>query len=296
MKYCPLVVIVGPTASGKSELGLKLASSFNGAIVSADSWLVRRGLDIGTSKPTTYDRSKIDHYLIDIVDADQDFSAAAYKPLAIKAIETIKSKQQIPFLVGGSGLYIDSVLYDYGFSPLGELNIRDRLNEMSLTQLQEMATKQGLDLSQIDHRNKRRVIRLIETNGFIPTKHQLRENTLIIGLSVEAERLNSLITARTNRMIEKGLIQEVETLYRRYGWECEGLKGIGYQEWKLYFEANQSLDTTKDRIIKDSLALAKRQKTWFKRNKSIHWLNTPVNYAEAEDLITTFLNKNISLS
>ena len=289
----PLVVIVGPSASGKSQLALRLATAFNAEIVSADSWSVRRHLDIGTSKPSKADLAKVPHHLIDIIDPDDDFTAVAFKAVAITAIKDIQQKGKLAILVGGSGLYIYSLVYDYSFAPRGSLTNRAKLNAMPLEDLQALALGQGLDLSTIDSRNKRRVIRMIETRGVTATKQELRPGTLIIGLAVDKTQLIDNITKRVDDMLARGLEDEVRSLSKKYGWECEGLKGIGYQEWKLYFDGQQSLPVTRERIIKDTLLLAKRQNTWFKANKSIHWFTTPVKYIDVEDLVTSFLNKNI---
>ncbi len=289
----PLIAIVGSTATGKSEMAFHLAKRLNAEIVSADSWLVRRGLDIGTAKPSPSMLREIPHHLIDIIEPDQDFSAAEYKKLALKSIEQIQSLGRLPLLVGGTGLYIDAILYDFSFLPASEPKERQRLNNLSLSDLHSLAIAQKLDLSQIDMRNKRRVIRFIESKGKMATKGNLRPDTLIIGIRSEPDVLREKIKERVELMMSLGLENEVKRLSELYGWQCEALKGIGYSEWELYFKKRQSLETTKARTIKDTIALARRQQTWFKRNKSIHWFTTPVNIADVDALITTFLNNFI---
>jgi len=289
-----LVVIVGPTASGKSALAVRLAEKFNGEIVSADSWLVRRQMDIGTAKPSTQDKLRVVHHLIDIISPKEGFSAALYKKLALASIRDIESRGKVVFLVGGSGLYIDSLLYDYSFLPSAGAETRQLLNTKTLDQLLEIARDRKLSLDEIDTRNKRRIIRLLETNGALATKNDLMLDCLIIGLSPTKEELIINLKKRIDKMINQGLELEVESLVKQYGWDSEGLKGIGYHEWKLFFEGKQTRQEVEQRILKDSLSLAKRQTTWFKRNKSIHWFSTPVNYTKVEELITTYLNKNIS--
>ncbi len=290
-----LVVIVGATATGKSDLALKIAENFNGEIVNADSWTVRKYADIGTSKPTKEDRTRIPHHILDIVEPNKSFSAAEYKKIAKDVIKSIYQKGKLPILVGGTGLYIDSVIYDYSFLPAASSKTREWLNGLKLNELHKIANKKGLLLESIDKQNKRRVIRLIETNGLIATKKEIMANILIIGIRINKEQLDKNIKLRVNHMLDQGLEKEVEKLYKNYGWESETLKGIGYSEWRLYFEGSQSYDQTIDRIIKDTRQLAKRQLTWFKRNKSIQWIDTPVNNAYVEDLITAYLNKNICL-
>ncbi len=285
----PLIVIVGPTATGKSDLAIKIAESFNGEIVSADSWTIRRYMDIGTAKPSPALRNLVPHHLIDVIEPDEDFNVVEYKKLALEAINSIHDKGKIPILVGGSGLYVDAVIYDYSFLPPGEAAERSRLNLMSLEDVQKIAIINGLDLSLIDEQNKRRVIRLIESKGESARKSHLRDKTLIIGLQADYDVLKQAIVNRVELMIEAGLEEEVRGLMLRYGWDIEALKGIGYSEWRQYFSNKQTVDCTKDLIIRHTLALAKKQQTWFKRNKSIQWFITPVKYIDIVELITTFI-------
>ncbi len=287
----PLIVIVGPTAMGKSNLAIEIAKKYNGEVVSADSWMVRKRLDIGTAKPTLDERREVPHHLIDIIEPYADFSAAEYKKLAMEQISDIHKRGKLPILAGGSGLYIDSVIYDYSFLGPADPKFRQQLNNMTLEELIKFASDKGLDVASVDVRNKRRVIRLIESDGGVASKGQLRQNTLVIGMTESSEFIKKRIVDRVEKMINLGLEDEVKQLNLDYGWDCEGLKGIGYSEWKLYFEGNQNLDITKERIIKDTIALAKRQHTWFKRNKSIQWFTTPVNLTDLDAIITTLLNK-----
>jgi tRNA dimethylallyltransferase len=148
----------------------------------------------------------------------------------------------------------------------------------------------GIDSAGIDKRNKRRLIRLIETGGARPTKGEIRPNTLIIGLAPAAEELKQKINSRTDAMLAAGLEHEVRRLVDRYGWECEALKGVGYVQWRGYFDGSATLGETRARIIGATLDLAKRQRTWFKRNKSIHWISTPVKWPNVVEEVTTFLN------
>jgi tRNA dimethylallyltransferase len=197
----------------------------------------------------------------------------------------------LPILVGGTGLYIDSILYDYGFLDAPPAEVRDELNGLSLQELLDRAEQRGLITRGIDTRNKRRVIRLIENDGKLPSRQPLRPNTLILGLEVPRDALRVRITARVDAMLEAGLEAEVERLARDYGWAVEPMKGIGYREWKTYFEGSQDLAGTREKIIKDSMDLAKKQRTWFKRNSSIHWIDNRGKTQEIVELITTNLHK-----
>ncbi|MEO6761665.1 MAG: tRNA (adenosine(37)-N6)-dimethylallyltransferase MiaA [Candidatus Saccharimonadales bacterium] len=284
----PLVVIVGETASGKSALALEIAQKFNGEIISADSWTVYRGFDVGTAKPTAEDRAKVPHHLLDVADPKIGFNAVEFQRLAKEAINDITGRGRLPVLVGGTGLYIDSVIFDYQFLPPSDPALREGLNAMSLDQILERAIDMGLDTEGIDLGNKRRVIRLIENNGSRPTRHELRENTLVIGTKPERTQLHERIYERVDAMLRAGLETEVKSLVGQYGWGVEPMKGIGYSQWRNYFMGSSTLEETRQRIVKDTLSLAKRQRTWFKRNNSIQWID---DHCSAVELITTFLNK-----
>lgn len=287
----PLLVIIGETASGKSELAMRLAEQFDGELICADSWTVRQEVNTGTAKPSAKDRARVQHHLLDVVEPDEDFTAAVFKRLAEETIDEIVARGKLPILVGGTGLYIDGVLYDYGFLPAGDRANREDLNKQSTTELLAQIKEQGIELGDVDIRNKRRLIRLIETNGTEPTKQNLRPNTLIIGLRTDRDLLKQRIIDRTDAMLAAGLEQEVQGLYEQYGWDCEALKGVGYAQWREYFEGSQTLSETRQKIIKATLDLAKRQRTWFKRNKSVQWLDAPVNWSTVVDLVTTFLSE-----
>lgn len=286
----PLLVIVGETASGKTALSLELAERFDGEIICADSWTVRRGADIGTAKPTPEERARVPHHLVDVVGPDGEFTAAVFKRRANRAIKDIAGRGKLPILVGGTGLYIDGVIYDFNFLPAGDRKKREELNRLSVAKLLEHIEYSKLELGDIDTRNKRRLIRLIETGGRKSTRKPLRANTLIIGIHVPREVIEQRIISRLDTMLAAGLEDEVRGLADKYGWGCEALKGIGYAQWRGYFEGTQSLPETRAKIIKATFEYAKRQRTWFKRNKSIHWFHTPVNMAEVVDSVTTFLS------
>ena len=287
-KVNPLVVIVGETASGKTALSVELAQRFNGEIICADSWTVRKHVDIGTAKPMAEERRLVPPHLLDVVEPDGDFTAAVFKRLANAAIADIAGRGKLPIMVGGTGLYIDGVLYDYDFLPAGDRQEREELNRLSIAKLLEKIEYSKLDLDDVDTRNKRRLIRLIETKGGRPTQKPLRENTFIIGLKIQREIIEQHIVKRIDTMLANGLEDEVRDLANRYGWDCEALKGIGYAQWRGYFSGAQSLPETRQKIIKATFDFAKRQRTWFKHNKSIHWFSTPVNLEQVVDSVTTF--------
>ena len=290
MKEPKLIVVVGETASGKSALALWLAREFDGEIICADSWTVYKDFNIGTAKPSRLERAEVPHHLLDVADPRGGFSAAVFQELAEPVIAAIARRGRVPILVGGTGLYIDSILYRYSFMKEPSPELREELNAMSLDELIGRAEKQGVLRRDIDLRNKRRVIRLIETGGELPERRPLRENTLIVGLKPPREELAERIERRTDAMLAAGLEHEVGELAERYGWDCEAMKGVGYAQWRGYFEGSDSLPEVRQKIIKATLDLAKRQRTWFKRNKSIQWFPTPVKWPNVVEQVTTFLN------
>jgi tRNA dimethylallyltransferase len=291
----PLVAIIGETASGKSTLSLQLAQRFNGEIICADAWTIRQGADIGTAKPTVQERQLVKHHLVDIVGPNDSFSAASFKTLANEAIEEIVSRNKLPILAGGTGLYIDSVLYDYSFMPKQDDSQRAKLEQLSKEKLLKMAIDSGYSTEELDTNNKRRLIRLIETSGQKPKKRSIRDDTLVIGISIEREELKKRISLRLQNMIEQGLEDEVKRLIEQHGSGCIAMNAIGYHEWIEYFDGHKSKTEVLQEIEKNSLSLGRRQKTWFKRNKSIQWFSTPVNLSDIVELTTTFLNNESSL-
>ncbi len=282
----PLVTVVGETASGKSSIAMELARQFGGEIINADSWQIYKEMDIGTAKPSEEERKEIPHHLIDIVKPDEDFTAAVYKRMAVEKIEEIAGRGKLPIMVGGTGLYIDGVLFDYSFAPPGDSGQREALQQKTIPELLDMIQQKGLDMTGIDTRNKRRLIRLLETGGVKPEQSPLRQNTLVLGVSISRTKLRENIEKRTETMFRAGLKHEVRELAEKYGWDAEAMKGIGYREFYSYFQGEQSLAKTKRKISRSTLALAKKQRTWFKRNPHIQWVE---NAEEAEKLTRGFL-------
>jgi tRNA dimethylallyltransferase len=285
----PLLVIVGETASGKSAVAMEIAKKCNGEIIGADSWTVYREFNVGTAKPSEEEMAEIPHHLFDIVNAPDGFNAALFKERANKVIADVQGRGKLPILVGGTGLYIDSVIFDFGFMPPGDPAERERRNNMTIEDLLAEAEAEGVSLEGVDIRNKRRIIRALETGGLQPKSTELREKTIVLGIVVPREDLRERITKRINVMLEAGLESEVKALSAKYGWDVEPMKGIGYREWREYFEGSQTLAQTHERIINSTMKLAKRQRTWFKRNNSIQWQR---NREDIVDIATTLLNKN----
>lgn len=285
----PLIVIVGETNSGKSSLSLQLAQLFGGEIICADALTVRKRANIGTAKPPEEARQLVRHHLLDIIGPNDSFTASDFKKLANQAVEDISERGKLPILVGGSGLYIDGLLYNYSFLPVSNKEERAKLNLLTQTELVEKSRYLGLDTEGLDTNNTRRLVRLIESGGQKPVKNKLRPQTLLIGLELSRDELRARVTERINNMLAEGLEKEVLDLSSQYGWEAEIMKGIGYHEWRAYFDGAVDRQTIEQQIHSDTMDLAKRQRTWFKRNKSIHWFDTPVDLDTIVELVTTFL-------
>lgn len=283
-----IVVLVGETASGKSEAAMKIAEHFKGEIINADSWTVYKGFNIGTAKPSTRDRSKVKHHLIDVAEPRSGYNAALFKRQASEVIEDVLKRNRLPIIVGGTGLYVDSLLYSYSFLPTSGDSYREKLNKKSLEELQSMIQKRGYSVEGIDMNNKRRLIRLLENKGRRPTSGPLREDMVVFGLRTERDQLRQNVRTRVDKMFRRGLRAEVSKLSEMYGWDIEPMKGIGYREFREYMEGSINLEETKQKIVKDTMDLAKKQRTWFARNKSIHWVS---NSDQIVDILTTFLNK-----
>ncbi len=281
-----LVVIVGPTASGKSDLAMKVAQEFDGEIIAADSRTVYLSMDIGTGKPTFKEQNLVPHHLIDIKELNEFFSVSDFKKLADKTIKDIVKRGKLPVLVGGSGMFVDSVLFNFEFLPPPPPEMRRMFNAMSVNELQDKLRRSHINLP-LNYRNKRHLIRTLETKGAKPKKTGIMPGTLVIGLNPGVDELKKKISVRVKKMIAAGLEEEVRFLARKYSRDARSLEAIGYQEWQNYFDGKASLQDVENSIVQNSLNYAKRQKTWFKRNKFIHWFDFP---EQAYDYIRTTLN------
>ena len=301
-----LVVILGPTASGKTDLAIKLAKKFNGEIVSADSRQVYKEMNIATAKPLQNQKSKIKnqkylvngvpHYLVDIIYPDKEFNVVIYKKLAQKAIKDIQKRGKLPFLVGGTGLYIWAVIDNLKFPKVRpQKKLRKELEKKSKKELFQIYKKldpKGAKF--IDKENKRRLIRAIEVckvtgKSFWEQRKKGKPlfDVLQIGIKLEKEKLKKRIEKRINKMFKLGLEKEAKKLFEKYG-EIPPLQTIGYQEFKDFFEGKITKKEVKEKIILHTLQFARRQITWFKRDKRIHWISED---KEAENLIQKFLSK-----
>lgn len=282
------IAIVGPTATGKTAMSLRLAERFGGEIVCADSRTLYRGMDIGTAKPTVLQQLRVPHHLLDILDPGERLSAGAYKQLAEEAIMGIAGRSKVPLLVGGSGLYADAVLFDYQFPAEAEPEKRVRLEALGDGELLELLAAENLQAyEQVDLANRRRVIRAIETAGETPTRRrEILPQALVLGTMLNKEIVQKRIEQRVEEMLEEGFIDEVRTIGETFGWDSSAMDIIGYRAFRGYLFEEKSLEEAKADFARGDMALYKKQVTWFKRNDAIQWVATA---DEAERLVAEFL-------
>lgn len=285
-----LIAIVGPTGSGKTELAIGLAERFNGEIVCADSRTIYRGMDVGTAKPTRDEQLRVRHHLLDVVDPGETLNAATFKLLAEAAIEDIAGRGSIPFLVGGSGLYVDAVLFDYQFPPESDEVRRLELEAMSGDELRELLAAEDPEAyARIDVANRRRVIRALETVGQARMRSAtVRDRTLVLGMGLNKEVVQEKIHRRIEKMLEEGLFEEIRKLGNKYGWESEAMSAVGYRGFEAVVLEQKSVEDWVAEFERGHIALVKKQLTWFKRNPAIVWINDAV---EAEVLVERFLGQ-----
>jgi tRNA dimethylallyltransferase len=282
-----VIVIVGPTASGKTKISIELAKKINGEIVSADSMQIYKDMNIGTAKPTTEEMQGITHYMIGVISPDKSFNLAMYKEMAEKCIEEILAKGKTPILVGGTGLYINTLLDGIEFLDFeSDLNFRNQLIKKAETEGAEVLHKEleYIDkdaANKIDANNIRRVARALEiyhVTGKTKTeldresKKEVKYNYKVYGIKLEREELYNRINLRVDKMIDQGLVNEVRELLDKYVLSNTALQGLGYKEVIKYLDGTISYDEMTDILKQETRKYAKRQLTWFRRDKRINWL------------------------
>ena len=244
-------------------------------------------MDIGTAKPSSADRALVPHWGLDLVEPGEYFSAADFKTYAVQKIAEIRARGHVPFLVGGTGLYIDSVVFDYAFGPAADKERREQLNTMTIEELYNYCNKNNVVLPE-NEKNKRYVIRAIELAG-IPSGRRVTpiENTIIVGIATDRDVLRQRITDRAEQLFENGVVQEATTLGEKYGWEGEAMSSNIYPLVQQYLQNNLTLDELKERFIIADWQLAKRQLTWLRRNSFVQW----VSLSDAKTLLVSLLAK-----
>lgn len=289
MSHQPLLVIVGPTASGKTHLALEIAQQYDGEIISADSRTVYKGLDIGTAKPTKKEQSRIPHHLIDVVEPNQTFTVWDFQQLAKKAIADIRARGKLPILVGGTGLYIDSIVFDYAIdnAPL-DVELRQRLTDESIENLQMMIKEQHLKMPE-NALNKRHLIRALEQKKINTARRsEPIEHTIIVGIATEKLELEQRIRSRAQTIFDSGVIQEAEKVASLYGWDTPAMTGNIYPIIRQLVDGTISIDTAIEKFVISDRQLAKRQLTWLKRNKYIVWKQPESASKHIDKLLSTY--------
>lgn len=282
-----LLVIVGPTASGKSELAMKIARQFNGEIIAADSRTVIKGLNIGTAKPTIEDRHQIKHWGLDLVSPGERFTAADFKKYAQIKIEEIKQRQKLPILVGGSGLYVDSVLYDFKFGPPADEQKRASLEKLEITELKKIIEKKSLVMPEND-RNKRHLVRTIERAEQAPERgSEPRQDAVIVGLQLSDEVLRSNIDRRAKAMFRGGVLDETRRLIDSHPNVLPENVGLIYKICSEILTGQTSEPEGIKKFKQLDWQYARRQRTWFRRHPEIAWFDSP---SAAEKYIRQALN------
>jgi len=274
-----IIVIIGPTASGKTGLSLDLAKKYNGEIISADSRQVYSGLDIGTEKITKEEMRGVPHHLIDVVDLDQIFTVQDFKEKGIKILNDIWKRNHLPFIVGGTGFYIDTLLYNIDIPKVTpNQKLRDKLEKMDEVQLFKLILEKDPERARtIDPQNKRRLVRaleIIDTLGFVPeiNNKKLIYDALIIGIKTEDKIHHKRIEKRLKETIENGLLEEVRKL-RENGISYERLNELGleYRIASEHLKGEIEEEEMYQKMVHALRQYTKRQMTWFKRNKDIVW-------------------------
>ena len=273
----PLVVIVGPTASGKSGLAMKLAEQFGGEIICADSRTVYKGMDIGTAKPTAEDQARVPHWGLDLVEPNEPFSVADFQKYAYEKIADIRARGKVPFLVGGSGLYIDAVIFEFQFGPV-DREFRKTLDKLSLEELREYCFENNIILPE-NEKNRRHLITAIERKNVVSKGlTEPQRNSCIVGITTEKDILLKRIHERSEHLFDSGMLEEAITLGTKFGWKSEAMTGNIYKLVKEFVDGNITKNELKQRFEISDWQLAKRQLTWLKRNPFITWLE--LDYAE----------------
>lgn len=301
----PLIVLTGPTAVGKTSLSLRLARAVGGEIISADSMQVYKKMNIGTAKIRPEEMGGVPHYLVDVLDPEEEFNVVRFQQMAKEAMEEIYGRGHIPVIVGGTGFYIQALLYDIDFS----VHESEETYRRELAALAEEKGKEYLYemLRQVDEEyaatlhanNVKKVIRALEyyhETGEKLSAHNASQREkespyrfAYFVLNEKRERLYERIDARVDAMMREGLASEVQELVKEgYARELVSMQGIGYKEFFDYFDGTKTLEETVEQIKKDTRHFAKRQLTWFRREKDVIWLDKGA-YADEDALLDAVL-------
>lgn len=296
MKKPIVIVVAGPTASGKSNLAIELAKKIDGEIISADSMQIYKDMNIGTAKVTKEEMQGIPHYMIDFLSPELRYSVSDYKEQAEKEIDKILKKGKTPIICGGTGLYINSLIYGIEFG-------KEEFNKEYREELEKIAEKEGLEnlykealkidpeaMEKISKNDKKRILRVLEiykNTGKTKTEQEIlsRKNDVkydykVFAINLERENLYNRINKRVDQMIENGLIEEVQKILGKYNSFPTAMQGLGYKEIVEYLKNDLTKEEAIEKIKMESRRYAKRQLTWFRKNKEIEWLDGNIKASE----------------
>lgn len=293
-----IIVITGPTGVGKTKMSISLAKIYNGEIINADSMQIYKDLNIGTAKIKEEEKENIPHHLFDIKDVTQEYSIYNYQHDCRNIIKSIQNKNKTPILVGGTGLYIKSALYDYKLDYNNNTNNYDNLTTEELYNKLVSIDKEIID--KIDKNNRRRLVNAINyyernNTSIINNKtNELLYDVIFIGLTTDRENLYNIINNRVDTMVQEGLIEEVSKFHKKNIYTKPLTGGIGYKELYEYFDNKVSLEVAIDNIKKNSRRYAKKQYTFFNHQIPIKWFNTDYNkFNNTIEKVKKYIDKNI---
>ena len=301
MQKNKVIVICGPTASGKTALSIELAKQIHGEIVSCDSMQIYKDMNIGTAKPTPEEMQGIKHYLIGYVSPEQRYSVADYKADAKKAIKEIIKKGKMPIVVGGTGLYLDSLIYEIGYQDIQldeeyRKKLEEEVEEKGLEALYERAKQiDATAIEKISPNDKKRILRILEiyhATGKTKTEQEIESRKKeveydykVYALDWDRQTLYDRINKRVDMMIEQGLIEEVKQILDKYDTFPTAMQGLGYKEVVEYLEKKLTKEEMIEKIKMETRRYAKRQLTWFRKNKQTIWLNAADDIQSNIDII-----------
>lgn len=268
----PLVVITGPTGSGKTGLAIEFAEKFGGEIICADSRTVYKGMDVGTAKPTREEQARVPHHLLDVVEPGERFTVHDFQKLARQAIVEIRTRGRIPFIVGGTGLYIDSIVLEYEF-PEDDAVRRQKLSVKPIEELQLMIKNQRLTMPH-NEQNKRHLVQILMTEGrTMAAREKPNGSTYVVAIATEKDTLEQRLIARAHEMFASGVLDEAQALGEKYGWESEAMTGNIYPLLRQVIDNELTQEQAEELSIIRDRQLAKRQITWLKRHDYVEWLS-----------------------
>lgn len=283
----PLIVIAGPTASGKTSAAIALGKKYNGEIICADSRTIYREMDIGTAKPSLEERMGVPHFGLDLVEPGQRFTVADFKSYTVQKIKEIRERNHLPILVGGSGLYIDGIIFDFQFGGEAEPAQRNKFEAMTLDELYRYCSDKNIKLPE-NYKNPRYVIRAIERHAMeLARRNTPIDNCVLAGIVTESSELRNRIVHRSEQLFDNGVVDEAKKLGEKYGWNSEAMTGNIYPLIKFYLEGKVTETQMHEQFAQLDWRLAKRQMTWLRRNPFIEWCEREEVVDYVSDILET---------